>query len=122
MKLSEVILQQTAYKQGMIGFKLLEWLNRDNRILTCCLTLRTLSCVESISHTDYLAQNNVLIKRDFGWRKIYDLLAACMRKLITARACLLANARKVDHSIPLHSNYVAVINIRSQTVSLDHIS
>ena len=60
---------------------------------------------------DYLAQNNVLIKRrDSSWRKIYEVLSARMRKLITARArknkrtaCMLANARQ-DHSIPLPVN------------------
>ena len=53
-----------------------------------------------------MAQNNVLIKRDSSWRKIYEVLAARMRKLITARARknkrtapMLANAHK-DHSIP----------------------
>ena len=69
---------------------------------------------------EILAQNNVLIKRDFSWGKIYEMLAAShlkvllkvlavrMRKLITARARknkrtarMLANARK-DHSIPLY--------------------
>ena len=52
---------------------------------------------------DFLAQNNFLIKRDSSWRKIYEVLAARMRKLITARARknkgtarMLANARK-DH-------------------------
>ena len=56
---------------------------------------------------DYLAQNNVLIKRDSRWWEIYEVLAARMRKLITARARknkrtarMLANALK-DHSIPL---------------------
>ena len=56
---------------------------------------------------DYLAQNNALIKRDFRWRKIYEVLAARIRKLITARARknkrttrMFANARK-DHSITL---------------------
>ena len=50
----------------------------------------------------------VLIKRDSSWRKIYEVLAARMRKLITARARkykrsarMLANARK-DHSIPFN--------------------
>ena len=62
------------------------------------------SCFED----DYLAQSNVLIKRDSRWREIYEVLAARMRKFITARARknkrtarMLANARK-DHSIPLH--------------------
>ena len=41
---------------------------------------------------DYLAQNNVLIKRDSRWREIYEVLAARMRKLITTRA------RKTDCS------------------------
>ena len=54
--------------------------------------------------SDYLAQNNVLIKRDSSCRKIYEVLAARhvqaarMRELITAR--MLANACK-DHLIPL---------------------
>ena len=34
---------------------------------------------------DYLTQNNVLKKRDSRWREIYEVLAARMRKLITAR-------------------------------------
>ena len=49
----------------------------------------------------------ILIKRNSSWRKIYEVLAARMRKLITARARknkrtarMLPNARK-DHSIPL---------------------
>ena len=56
---------------------------------------------------DYLAQNNALIKRDFRWREIYEVLATRMRKLITARARknkhtarMFANARK-HHSITL---------------------
>ena len=70
------------------------------------------------SQPDYLAQNNVLIKRDSSWRDIYEsarclpfviskVLAARMIILITARARknkhtarMVANARK-DHSIPL---------------------
>ena len=72
---------------------------------------------------DYLAQNNVLTKRDSSWWKIYKVLqcscspfviskvlAARMRKLITTRArknkrtaCMLANAGK-DHLIPLSVN------------------
>ena len=54
-----------------------------------------------------MAQNNVLIKRDSSWRKIYEVLATRMKKLITAHArknkrtaLMLANARK-GHSIPL---------------------
>ena len=56
---------------------------------------------------DYLAQNDALIKRDSSWGKISDVLAARMRKMITARARknkrtarMLSNARK-DHSILL---------------------
>ena len=76
-----------------------EWLNRS-KDLSCCYPC---ACFEG----DYLAQNNVLIKRDSRWREIYEVLAARMRKFITARvrknkrtARMLANARK-DHSIPL---------------------
>ena len=60
------------------------------------------------SQQDCLARNNILIKRVFSWLKVYEVLAARMRKLITARARknkrtarILANARK-DHSIPLN--------------------
>ena len=92
-----------------------EWLNRG-KALSCCLTLRLLSCFKC--QPDNLAQNNVLIKSDSSWRKIYEVLAARhlvlskvlsarMRKLIIARARknkriarMLANARK-DHSMPL---------------------
>ena len=48
-----------------------------------------------------MAQNNALIKRDFRWREIYEVLAAGMRKLITA--CARKNKRTArmlkDHSI-----------------------
>ena len=84
-----------------------EWLNRGND-LPCCLALCLCPVLKvSARLLQYLAQNNVLIKRDSRWREIYEVLAARMRKFITARARknkrtahMLANARK-DHLIPL---------------------
>ena len=84
-----------------------EWLNR-HKALSCCLGLFLLSCFESVSQITWRktwkiyevlsARHSVVISK---------VLAARMRKLITARARknkrtarMLANARK-DHSIPL---------------------
>ena len=62
-----------------------------------------------------MAQNNVLIKRDS--REIYEVLAARMRKLITARARknkytarMLANTCK-DHLIPLFIKLESVLHV-----------
>ena len=86
-----------------------EWLNRGID-LSCCLALCLCPVLKvSARFLQYLAQNNVLIKRDSRLREIYEvrMLAARMRKLFTARARknkrtahMLANARK-DHSIAL---------------------
>ena len=69
-----------------------------------------------------MAQNNVLIKRDSSWRKIYEVLAAGMKKFISARARkdkrtarMLANVRK-DHSIPL-----AIIRLFTNALYLFHL-
>ena len=53
---------------------------------------------------DYLAQNNVLIKRESSWWKIYKVLAARMSKLITARARKNQRTARKDHSISLEEN------------------
>ena len=62
-----------------------------------------------------MAQNNVLIKRDS--REIYEVLAARMRKLITAcarknkcTAHMLPNGCK-DHSIPLFVKLELVLHV-----------
>ena len=63
-----------------------DWLNRD-KALSYFLTLRLLSCFKQCQ-PDYLAQNIILMNRqiDSSRRKIYEVLAARMRKLITARS------------------------------------
>ena len=92
-----------------------EWLNRY-KALSCFLALQLLSCFESASQITW--RKTFLIKERFQLAKnlpsarcspfvISKVLAARIRKLITARARknkrsvrMLANARK-DHSIPL---------------------
>ena len=63
-------------------------------LCACCLVLK-------VSATLRRAKHLILTKRDSSWRKIYEVLAARMRKLITARARKNKRTARKDHSIPL---------------------
>ena len=63
---------------------------------------------------DYVAQNNAPMKRDPGWRKIYEVLAARMGKFITVRA------RKNKRTARMHAETLNDHSISLELASVFH--